>query len=78
VSSTTPLTHREQEIAELVAKGLTNREIASQLVISDRTAEGHVEHILTKLGFRSRGQIGAWLMEQQPPDPHNHRQAPND
>jgi predicted ATPase/DNA-binding NarL/FixJ family response regulator len=75
LSSTTPLTRREQEIAELVAKGLTNREIASQLVISDRTAEGHVEHILTKLGFRSRGQIAAWLTEQQLPEPHDDREA---
>ncbi|KAA1428660.1 ATP-binding protein [Nocardioides antri] len=64
VDASTPLTRREQEIAGLVAKGLTNREIASQLVISDRTAEGHVEHILTKLGFRSRTQIAAWVMEQ--------------
>lgn len=68
-SGPTPLTRREQEIARLVAKGLTNREIAGQLVISDRTVEGHVEHILTKLGFRSRAQIAAWLVEQQPPDP---------
>jgi len=77
VKSPTPLTRREQEIAQLVAKGLTNREIASQLVISDRTAETHVEHILTKLGFRSRTQIAAWLVEQQPPNPHDHRKAPN-
>jgi non-specific serine/threonine protein kinase len=70
VKSPTTLTRREQEIARLVAKGLTNREIASQLVISDRTAETHVDHILTKLGFRSRTMIAAWLTEQDESDAH--------
>ena len=55
------LTRREREIAELVAQGLSNREIASRLVIAQRTAEGHVEHILVKLGFSSRAQIAAWI-----------------
>jgi len=54
-----PLTRREHEVALLLAKGLSNREIASQLVISPRTAEAHVEHILTKLGFTSRAQVVA-------------------
>jgi non-specific serine/threonine protein kinase len=54
-----PLTRREHEVALLVAQGLSNREIASQLVISQRTAEAHVEHILTKLGFNSRAQVVA-------------------
>jgi DNA-binding CsgD family transcriptional regulator len=54
------LTEREQEVARLVAKGLTNKEIADRLVISERTAEGHVQRILDKLGFRSRAQIAAW------------------
>ena len=54
------LTERELEVAELVAKGMTDREIAAELVISQRTAESHVQHILTKLGFRSRAQIAAW------------------
>lgn len=61
------LTHREKQIAGLVAQGLTNRDIATQLVISKRTAETHVEHILTKLGFTSRHQITAWMAEQQTP-----------
>lgn len=52
-----PLTPREHEVAQLVAQGLSNRDIASQLVISPRTAETHVEHILTKLGFTSRAQV---------------------
>ena len=55
------LTERELQVAELVAKGMTDREIASKLVISHRTAESHVQHILTKLGFRSRAQIAAWV-----------------
>jgi predicted ATPase/DNA-binding CsgD family transcriptional regulator len=55
-----PLTRREQEIAELVAQGMSNKEIASTLVIAQRTAETHVEHILTKLGFTSRAQIATW------------------
>ncbi|WP_214322854.1 ATP-binding protein [Nonomuraea sediminis] len=58
-----PLTRREMEIAELVAQGLSNKEIAAALVIATRTAEGHVEHILTKLGFTSRVQIAAWAVQ---------------
>ena len=56
----TALTRREREIAELVAGGLTNRQIAERLHISERTAETHVVHILNKLGFSSRAQIAAW------------------
>jgi non-specific serine/threonine protein kinase len=59
------LTRRELEVAGLVADGLSNRAIAAKLVISQRTAEGHVEHILTKLGFTSRSQIAAWSAEQR-------------
>jgi DNA-binding NarL/FixJ family response regulator len=54
------LTTRELEVATLVAEGLTNRQIADRLVISERTAQNHVQHILTKLGFTSRSQIAAW------------------
>ncbi|WP_336880080.1 helix-turn-helix transcriptional regulator [Rhodococcus globerulus] len=56
------LTRREQQVAELVAQGLTNRAIAERLFISVRTAQGHVEHVLTKLGFNSRAQIAAWAV----------------
>ncbi|MEK6208347.1 MAG: AAA family ATPase [Chloroflexota bacterium] len=56
----TQLTAREREVAALVADGLSNKEIATKLVISERTAEGHVERILGKLGFRSRSQIASW------------------
>ncbi|MFE3002064.1 protein kinase [Nocardia sp. NPDC059246] len=57
------LTMRERQVADLVAQGLTNKQIAAKLVISQRTAQGHVEHILTKLGFNSRAQIAAWVVE---------------
>jgi predicted ATPase/DNA-binding CsgD family transcriptional regulator/DNA-binding XRE family transcriptional regulator len=56
----TGLTGREQEVASLIGQGLTNRQIAEQLVITQRTVAAHVEHILEKLGFRSRLQIGLW------------------
>lgn len=58
------LTQRELDVAKLIAKGLTNHEIATALVISDRTAANHVQHILNKLGFRSRAQIAAWVVAQ--------------
>ncbi|MCO5996048.1 ATP-binding protein [Actinoallomurus rhizosphaericola] len=61
-----PLTRRETEIADLVAEGMSNRDIAARLVIAQRTAEGHVEHILNKLGFNSRAQIGAWVGKRRP------------
>jgi non-specific serine/threonine protein kinase len=57
----TMLTRREQEVADLIAEGLTNKEIATRLVISQRTAEGHVERILVKLGFTSRARVAAWI-----------------
>jgi non-specific serine/threonine protein kinase len=59
------LTPCEKEIADLVAHGMSNKEIAAALVISLRTAEGHVEHILAKLGFTSRAQIAAWGAEHR-------------
>ncbi|WP_182898027.1 LuxR C-terminal-related transcriptional regulator [Microbispora sp. H10830] len=59
-----PLTRRETEIAHLVAEGLSNKDIAGRLVISQRTAEGHIEHILDKLGFKSRAQVAAWVKER--------------
>jgi predicted ATPase/DNA-binding CsgD family transcriptional regulator len=59
-----PLTPRETEIAQLVYQGKSNKEIAVSLVISQRTAEGHIERILTKLGFNSRVQIATWVAEQ--------------
>ena len=62
--ATTP-TKRERQVADLVAEGLTNKKIAARLFISPRTAQGHVEHLLSKLGFDSRAQIAAWVVEQE-------------
>ena len=59
-----PLTAREREVAALVARGLTNREIAAALVVTERTAETHVQNILNKLGFSSRSQVAAWTVEE--------------
>jgi DNA-binding NarL/FixJ family response regulator len=57
---TSPLTAREAEVAALIARGLTNRQIAERLVIAPRTADNHVQHILDKLGLSTRTQIAAW------------------
>ncbi|MEU0110504.1 LuxR C-terminal-related transcriptional regulator [Streptomyces sp. NPDC006251] len=59
------LTRRETEVAQLVAEGLANQQIADRLVIARRTAEGHVERILSKLGFSNRSQIAAWVTAQR-------------
>jgi non-specific serine/threonine protein kinase len=58
------LTRREQEVAVLAARGLTNRDIAARLCLSVRTVEAHVDHVLTKLGFRTRTQLAAWAHEE--------------
>lgn len=57
------LTERERAVATLLTRGLTNREIAAELYISDWTAATHVRNILAKLGFASRSQIAAWAVE---------------
>ncbi|RZL84714.1 MAG: tetratricopeptide repeat protein [Rhodococcus sp. (in: high G+C Gram-positive bacteria)] len=62
--ASTRLTKRERQVADLIAEGLTNQAIADRLVISPRTAQGHVEHVLAKLGFTSRTQVAAWVVEQ--------------
>jgi len=59
------LTRREREVADLIMQGLSNKQIADTLVMSQRTAEGHVEHILAKLGFTTRAQVAAWVVEQR-------------
>jgi DNA-binding CsgD family transcriptional regulator len=56
-----PLTPREREVAALVAQGLTNRQIAARLCLSERTAQNHVQHIVTKLGLSNRSQIAVWI-----------------
>ena len=63
-AAASPLSPREQEVARLVARGLTNKQIGETLYVSERTAENHVQHILTKLGFSNRSQIAAWASTQ--------------
>ena len=58
------LTPRQAEVAALVAHGLTNREVAERLHISERSAESHLERIRLRLGFRSRAQLAAWYAAQ--------------
>jgi non-specific serine/threonine protein kinase len=69
LSTWAPLTRREREVAVLVSEGLTNQQIADRLVVSRRTANTHLEHILTKLDFTSRAQIAAWAAARPPPTP---------
>ena len=59
-----PLSRREREVVAMVAAGMTNREIAESLFIAERTAEGHVERIRNKLGFRSRTEVATWAVER--------------
>ena len=58
------LTHREREVAALIAQGKSNRAIAEALVVGERTIETHVGNILSKLGCVSRAQIAAWAVEK--------------
>jgi len=60
-----PLTRREWQVAGLVAVGRTNREIAQELFVSERTAQNHVQHVLTKLGLSNRSQIASWVTRQE-------------
>ncbi|MEU8783464.1 LuxR C-terminal-related transcriptional regulator [Streptomyces sp. NPDC048637] len=69
----TPLTRREKEVVDLLAQGLTNKEIAAKLVISPRTAGAHVANLLGKLGFTSRTQIATWAVAHRAP----HGQGPD-
>jgi DNA-binding NarL/FixJ family response regulator len=55
-----PLTVREEEVLRLVTTGLSNKEIAALLFISDGTVKSHVEHILRKLGVSDRAQAAVW------------------
>jgi predicted ATPase/DNA-binding CsgD family transcriptional regulator len=65
----TPLTPREKQVAHLIAEGLSNKQVAARLVISERTAESHAANILRKLGFTSRAQVAYWIARhgQDPP-----------
>jgi non-specific serine/threonine protein kinase len=61
------LTRREREVADLVARGLTNRQIASELTISEHTVATHVGKTMRKLGLSSRSQLAAWVVDPQRP-----------
>ena len=58
-----PLSRREREVVQMLAAGLTNKQIAERLFIAERTAEGHVERIRNKLGVRSRTEVATWAVE---------------
>ncbi|MCL6737989.1 helix-turn-helix transcriptional regulator [Streptomyces neyagawaensis] len=62
-----PLTRRERQVAALVAEGMTNRQIAAQLVLSPRTVDRHMESIKAKLGYGRRTQVAAWQRANQVP-----------
>jgi non-specific serine/threonine protein kinase len=62
-----PVSPRERQVLALLARGYTNRQIARELVISGRTADGHVAHILTKLGLSTRAQAAVWAVEHPLP-----------
>jgi DNA-binding NarL/FixJ family response regulator len=62
LSELSPLSPREREVAGLVAQGMTNRQIAETLIISEATADVHVKRILRKLGARSRAQVAVWAV----------------
>lgn len=57
-----PLTCRERKVVALLARGLTDRQIAAELIISRATATRHVKNILSRLGFRNRAQVAAWAV----------------
>ncbi|MBV9603028.1 MAG: response regulator transcription factor [Chloroflexi bacterium] len=62
-SSPGALTRREREVVILLSRGYTNRQIAEEMVISSRTADGHVVRILTKLELKNRSQVAMWAVQ---------------
>jgi non-specific serine/threonine protein kinase len=63
--TTDPLSAREREVAAMVARGMSNRQIAQELFLSERTIENHISKILRKLGRSSRTEVAAWATEQR-------------
>jgi DNA-binding CsgD family transcriptional regulator len=68
-----PLTAREREVAALIARGLTNRQIAEELVVAETTVDRHVSHILAKLDFATRAQVAVWFSRRRPGQPQEPR-----
>jgi predicted ATPase/DNA-binding CsgD family transcriptional regulator len=68
--STPTLTHREWEVATLIANGYTNKAIAAELVLSPHTVGGHVERLFSKLGINARAQVATWLAQTRAAQPH--------
>jgi DNA-binding NarL/FixJ family response regulator len=64
-SPPSPLSQREREVLDLLARGLSNRAISEKLVITEKAAESHVGHILRKLNVSSRAQAAVWAVQQQ-------------
>jgi DNA-binding CsgD family transcriptional regulator len=62
-NNTSTLTARERDVARLVSSGLSNRDIAERLVISETTVEVHIKHILSKLQFKSTSQVAVWALQ---------------
>jgi predicted ATPase/DNA-binding CsgD family transcriptional regulator len=74
------LSRREREVTALIARGLSNREISAALVITEKTVGSHVEHIMTKLGLRSRTRVAVWAIEHGMgivPHPPTSRNSPD-
>ena len=58
-----PLTNRERQIARLVVRGMSNSQIAAELVVSERTVDNHLQHIRDRLGMHSRAEIAVWSVQ---------------
>jgi DNA-binding NarL/FixJ family response regulator len=64
MESLSDLTLREKQILQLVIEGKTNRAIATEIYISEKTVEFHLDHIYSKIGLRTRLMAGVWAIQQ--------------